>query len=415
MDSSFGYRATLDSGRELSGTLNAPDQAAALSALNALQLKVLELWPAGAPTRTRPLGAEDFKSFNQQLSLLIKSGLPLETGFQLLSADAPRGRRSSVLSAISADLQAGLTLPQAVEKHRTEFPPDYALLLDAGIRTSNLSQVLVNLGNHLDLRQKLRESIFRAVAYPLCVIAAMLAVLMFMGLKVFPYYQSFIRNWMTPSRQHVLYGSYDIYKFRMPLITQVILYCGARTPIFAALIVAIVVLVLGFWLIFRKRSAMLYVQDWAALHVPVLGPTLRAGFVARWCDALRVGVVSGMDLPQAVELANSVTGSPSLTADGVRINEALSRGLPLNQAAPGRMLPGSVAATIQSGIAGNNLPETLTVLSEAYTREAQTRMSIAPAVVTPVSLLLIGVVVFLIIYSMEQPFAYLLRGLAGPG
>ncbi|MGC9261697.1 MAG: type II secretion system F family protein, partial [Phycisphaerae bacterium] len=128
-----------------------------------------------------------------------------------------------------------------------------------------------------------------------------------------------------------------------------------------------------------------------------------------------VGVVSGLDLPQVVELANSVTGSPALTADGVQMNQAMSRGLPLNQASPGRMLPTSVAATIQSGIAGNNLPETLTVLSEGYTREAQTRMSIAPAVVTPVSLLVIGVVVFLIIYAMALPFVQLLQGVGSPG
>ena len=412
MDGSFGYRATLDSGRELSGTLNAPDQAAAMTVLTSLQLKVLELWPAGAPARTRPLGAEDFKSFNQQLALLIKSGLPLETGLQLLSADAPRGRRPNALAHISADLQAGLTLPQAVEKHRTEFPPDYALLLDAGIRTSNLSQVLVNLGNHLDLRQKFRDSLFRALAYPVCVIAALLAVMMFMGLKVFPYFQSFIRDWMTPSREHIFYGMYSLH---MPLITRVVLYCGARAPIFVALIAVIVALMLGFWLIFRKRPAMLYVQDWIALHIPVLGPTLRAGFVARWCDALRIGVVSGLDLPQAIELANSVTGSPALTADGVQMNQAMSRGLPLHQISPGRMLPASVAATIQSGIAGNNLPETLTVLSEGYTREAQARISIAPAVVTPVSLLLIGVVLFLVIYAMALPFFHLLQTLTATG
>ncbi len=408
MDGSFGYRAQLDSGRELSGTLNAPDQAAALSALNALQLKVLELWPAGAPTRTRPLGADDFKSFNQQLALLIKSGLPLETGLQLLSADAPRGRRSSVLSAISADLQAGLTLPQAVEKHRGEFPPDYALLLDAGIRTSNLSQVLINLGNHLDLRQKFRDSLFRALAYPICVIAAMLAVLMFMGLKIFPYYQNFIHQWMTTSREQLFYSGRTPHTL---LITKILLYCGVHAPAVAAVIVALVVLMLGFWLMFRKRPAMLYVQDWAALHIPVLGPTLRAGFVARWCDALRIGVVSGLDLPQAVELANAVTGSPALAADGAQMNQAMSRGLPLNQITPGQMLPASVAATIQSGIAGNNLPETLTVLSEGYTREAKTRMAIAPAIVTPVVLLFIGVIVFMLIYAMAQPFVQLLNGL----
>ena len=412
MDGSFGYRAQLDSGRELSGTLNAPDQAAALSALNALQLKVLELWPAGAPTRTRPLGAEDFKSFNQQLALLIKSGLPLETGLQVLAADAPRGRRVSVLSHISEDLQSGLTLPQAVEKHRGEFPPDYARLLDAGIRTNNLSDVLVNLGNHLDLRQKLNESLFRALAYPVCVIAALLAVMAFLGLKVFPYFQQFIRQWMITSRLHLFYGSKTPHT---PLLTTILLTCGAHAPVFVAVIVAFAVLAIGFWLMFRKRPVMLFVEDWIALHVPVLGPMLRAGFIARWCDALRIGVASGLDLPQAVELANSVTGSPALAADGTQMNEAMSRGLPLNQAPSGKMLPSSVAATIQSGIAGNNLPETLTVLSEGYTREAQTRMAIAPAIVTPVVLLFIGVMVFLVIYAIALPFVQLLQGVGGPG
>ena len=412
MDVSFGYRAQLASGRELSGTLNAADQAAAMSALEALELKVLELWPAGAPTRTRPLGAEDFKSFNQQLALLIKSGLPLETGLQLLAIDNPRGRRVNVLSHISADLQAGLTLPQAVEKHRSDFPPDYARLLDAGIRTNNLAEVLMNLGNHLDLRQKLNESLFRALAYPVCVIAALLAVLACMGLKVFPYFQSFVRQWMNSSREHLFYG---LEAPPTPLLTKIILAGGAHAPVCVAGVAAAAVLAIAFWLIFRKRPAMLYVEDWMALYIPLLGPMLRAGFIARWCDALRIGVVSGLDLPQAIELANSVTGSPALAADGGHMQAALSRGLPLNSTSPGRMLPATVAATIQSGIAANNLPETLTVLSEGYTREAQTRMAIAPAVVTPVVLLFIGVMVFLVIYAVASPFIQLLRSLTGPG
>ncbi len=412
MAGSFGYRAQLASGGELTGTLNAADQAAAKSALESLDLKVLELWPAGASTRTRPLGADDFKSFNQQLALLIKSGLPLETGLQLLATDAPYERRVSVLSHISADLQAGLTLPQAVEKHRNEFPPDYARLLDAGIRTNNLAEVLLNLGNHLDLRQKLNESLFRALAYPICVIAALLAVLAFMGLKVFPYFHSFIRQWMTNSRLHLFYGPKTPHT---PLLTKILLACGTHAAAFVAIVVVTAVLAIAFWLIFRKRPAMLYVEDWLALHIPMLGPMLRVGFIARWCDALRIGVVSGLDLPQAIDLANSVTTSPALTADGAQMQVAISRGLPLNQTAPGRMLPTSVAMTIQSGIAANNLPETLSVLSEGYTREAQIRMAIAPAVVTPVVLLFIGVMVFLVIYAVALPFVQLLQGVGGPG
>jgi len=408
MDGSFGYRAQLASGRELSGTLNAPDQATAMSALESLQLKVLELWPAGAPTRTRPLGAEDFKSFNQQLALLIKSGLPLETGLQLLAVDAPRGRRVSVLSHISADLQAGLTLPQAVEKHRNEFPADYALLLDAGIRTNNLSDVLVNLGNHLDLRQKLNEALVSALAYPACLVVALLGVLTFMGLEIFPRYQRFAAQWMS-SQRHVF--GFNPEQQGLPVSTQAVIFCGVHTPFIAITLAAIVVLILMLWSMLRHRPAGLNIRDWLARRLPLIGPAVRAGLVARWCDGLRIGVASGMDLPEAVQLASAITSSPAIGMDARRIAEAISRGMPVTSAVPGRMLPATVAATIQSGIAANNLPDTLATLAESYRRQAESRFAILPAVIAPVVLVIIGIMTFGVVYGMATPLFDLFRSI----
>ncbi len=408
MDGSFGYRAQLASGRELSGTLNAADQAAAISALEALQLKVLELWPAGAPTRTRPLGAEDFKSFNQQLALLIKSGLPLETGLQLLAADAPRGRRVSVLSHISADLQAGLTLPQAVEKHRHEFPPDYARLLDAGIRTNNLSDVLVNLGNHLDLRGKLNEALVSALAYPACLVVALLGVLTFMGLEIFPRYQRFAAQWMS-SQRHVF--GFNPQQQGLPVLTRAVIFCGVHTPFIAITLAAIVVLMLALWPMLRHRPAGLNIRDWLARRLPLIGPAVRAGLVARWCDGLKIGVASGMDLPEAIKLAGAITSSPAIGMDARRIAEAVSRGVPVTSAVPGRMLPATVAATIQSGIAAHNLPDTLATLAESYRRQAESRLAILPAVIAPVVLVIIGIVMFGVIYGMATPLFDLFRSI----
>ncbi len=408
MDLSFGYRAQLASGRELSGTLNATDQAAAMSALEALQLKVLDIWPAGGPTRTRPLGAEDFKSFNQQLALLVKSGLPLETGLQLLAAEAPRGRRVSVLSHISADLQAGMTLPQAVEKHRSEFPPDYARLLDAGIRTNNLSDVLVNLGNHLDLRQKLNEALMGALAYPACLVIALLGVLTFMGLEVFPRYQRYASQWMTNQRH--IFG-FNASTHSLPFLTRAVLFCGVHTPLISVILAATALAALLLWPILRNRPAGLHLRDWAAQHLPLIGPALRAGLTARWCDGLKIGIISGLDIPESIALASSITASPAISEDGREMGETISRGAPISAFRPGRMLPATLGVSVHSGIAANNLPDTLATICESYRRQAEVRLALIPAVVAPVALVVVGIMVFMVVYGMATPLFDLFRSI----
>lgn len=189
-ENEFSYTGTLPTGMVINGTLAAMDRAAAVAILEKLHVKIGEINAVPvrpAPSRSvRPLGAEDFKTFNQQLALLVQSGMSVEYGLRLLSADLRRGRLAKTIAAISAELDSGITLPEAVERHRSEFPADYAKLLDAGIHSNNLSAVLLNLESHLELTQKLGDSLRRALYYPTFVALALLAVLSFLDFYVLP-------------------------------------------------------------------------------------------------------------------------------------------------------------------------------------------------------------------------------------
>jgi hypothetical protein len=35
--------------------------------------------------------------------------------------------------------------------------------------------------------------------------------------------------------------------------------------------------------------------------MPLVGPVLKRNLIARWCDAVRLGVEAGLDLPRAIE------------------------------------------------------------------------------------------------------------------
>ncbi|HMD53215.1 MAG TPA: type II secretion system F family protein [Phycisphaerae bacterium] len=409
---SFGYRAQLDTGREFAGTLNAVDVSAATALLESLKLKVLGIWPSGAAVRSKPLGPADFKSFNQQLALLVKAGLPIEDGLKLLVADMHRGRLASAIAQISQELDAGATLPQAIEKHRGKFPADYALLVDAGIRSGNLSDVLMNLSEHLYLKQKISDALFRALTYPFFVFLGVLFVLGFLGLVVFPRYQQMISD-LKGSKSFVMqndqYGYWHSQSVPLPLPTRILLEAGYFAPQILTAIGIIMALIFLFWVFCRNRPVMLHLRDWAALHVPFLGPALRNAIIACWCDGLKIAVAGGLDLPAAVELAGSITGSPAAIEDGKKISAAITRGANLDQTPHGKMIPATVTATLQNAIQANNLSDSLGVLSESFGRASQSRAAMIPAILTPVFLIVMGGAIFFVIYAMVLPFLHLMQ------
>jgi general secretion pathway protein F len=407
-DRTFGYRATLESGQELVGTLNATDESAARQALENLKLTVLQIWPAGAAQHAAPLGPDDFRSFNQQLAMLVKAGLPLEAGLDLLATESGSRKQNKSLAAINADLKGGMSLADAVARHGRSFPPDYAMLLEAGVKSNNLSQVLTSLGEHLDMRQKLRESLFQAIGYPAFVLAAMIGVGAFMGWYVYPLFQRFATSY---SRSGSLVGSTALKHEPWP--TALLLLLGRNTNLILGGITVVIAAGIVVWLVVRKRPIGLTLRDWAAENLPILGPAVRAGLIARWCNGLRLGVTSGMDLPAAIELAGAVTGSPMIIACGSNMNFAIARGLPIDKAVAESALPPTIGVAIQAGIAGNNLPETLAVLSDGYSKEARTRIAALPAILTPILLILLSLIVVLVFFGLTGPFIRLLSSLTG--
>lgn len=401
---SFGYRAQVDGGGEIVGAINAADEAAARQTLESLKLQVRELWPTGKALKTRPLNADDFRAFNQQLAVLVKAGLPLETGLDLLASERRDRRRSKVINAINDDLKSGTSLADAVAKRGRDFPPDYAMLLEAGVKTNNLSQVLINLGSHLEMRQKLRDSLFKAFGYPAFVLAAMIAVGAFMGWYIFPLYHRFIAPPMHNS-SIMWHGPLR----RLPWPTALLLFQGRNTTPILIVVFAAIIAGIAIWFLLRRRPIGLTLRDWVAEHMPIFGPAVRASLIARWCDGLRMGVISGMDLPQSIELAGAVAGSPLIAACGSTMNWAISRGVPIDKAIAETALPPTIGVAIQTGITCNNLPETLNVLSEGYRKEAHIRIASLPAIITPVLLVVLSLIVILVYYGLLAPFISLLN------
>ena len=393
----FAYRAQSVDGQPLSGTIDAESADHARERLESLRLRVLDLQPAAASPAVRPLRGEDFLTFNQQLAHLTAAGLPLEHGLRLIAQDMRRGRVANTIRQIADELEKGVPLGQAFEKHSSQFPPAYGRLINAGVQTNNLSGMLLNLGEHLRTLSQLRAALWRALAYPLVVFVALCCVVAFLGGWVFPQFADVYRIWGT----------------QLPWATQFLLDHGkAIAGLFLAL-AGLVVAALILARVLRMTGRQGWLRDAVGLRLPLVGPVIGRSLVSRWCDAVRLGVIGGMDLPRAMLTAADAVGSERLRRDAERMAAKLEAGQAITAGESFDVLPATVPAAIDLSGAHGGLPQTLGTLSQMYQQQAQTRVGLIPAVLTPLLLTLLTGVIGFIILAMFLPFVNLLGALTG--
>jgi type IV pilus assembly protein PilC len=394
---SFAYEGQTSEGEPLSGTIDAPDVDSATRLLQGLRVRVLRLDAVRRPARPAALRGEDFVAFNQQLAQLTEAGLPIEHGLRLIAQDMRSGRLATTIREVASELERGTPLPEAFERHKGRFPPLYGRLVEAGIRSGNLPGLLLSLGRHLELVARMRGMIWRAAAYPLMVLAGLGVVVVFLSIAVIPQFRLIFQD----------------FGVTLPKLTQFILTTPDWLPQTA---IAIVVAIVGLIVLSQVLRTMGWgraVVDAAVLPVPLIGPVLKRNLIARWCDAMKVAVEAGLDLPAAIALAGDAVGSPALRRDGQTLVDALHRGQPLDAIDRRHaLLPATVVAAIELGAAHHDLPRTLETLSRMYQQQAELRVNLLPAILTPLLIVLIAVVVGLVVLALFAPFIALLQAIS---
>lgn len=394
----FAFEAQTDDGQRMTGSLEAISAEAAVERLRAMRLRVVEVHAAKVVVAVgKPLGGNDFAAFNQQLAQLTGAGLPVEKGLRLLAAETRRGGQSRLIEELAAELESGTPLDQALEKFAGKFPPLYSRLVKAGIKSGNLSAVLLSLGRHVELVHRLRAVLWRTVSYPLVVLVAIGFLLVFLGMVVLPEFEQIFADFHT----------------RLPGITEALLAVGRAAPVLLGVMLLAVVGGPIMWGVLQRLGYGSAIVERFIIPMPLVGPVLRSNIIARWCDAARIGVEAGLDLPASMELANDATGSARLSADGAALSQALAAGKPLT-AANTKLLPPTVPAAMQLASANQDLGTTLRSLSDLYERQAELRMNAIPGILTPLLLLLISVIIGFVILGLMWPLLRMIDGLMQP-
>lgn len=392
----FSYRADSAGSQQVSGTIDAINHDDAMRKLSAMGLKVLDIAPMRQPPKPGALRGDDFMMFNQQLAQLTQAGLPVEQGLRLIADDMRTGGQREAIRRVADDLDRGSPMGEAFEKYASSFPPLYGKMIDAGVRSNNLPAILLNMGRHLEMIGRLRTILWRILIYPYIVLLAMVAVMFYLGSIVIPGFSAM----------------YDDFGLRLGSLTVLVFAVARHINVIAWVVLSVLVGVpIAVRLLLLSRSGKFAIEP-ILLKLPLFGRALRADLLARWCDALQIGIEAKLDLPAAIDLANDAAGSPTIATDGRAIRNAVIAGQPLSEAKL-KAMPGAIPAALQSGINRNDLSSTITLLSNIYQTHAEARLATIPSVLGPFIMLFIGILFTLLVLAVFMPLNSMLRGMTG--
>ena len=392
----FAYTARTQAGELQTGSVEAVNREAALNILTGHQLFILTLESLerrrfadtmfGFFNRVRLV---DLVVFTRQFATLLEAKIPLSDALKTLARQTRNVILKEAVGELSADIDAGLTLSQALEKHGKIFSEFFVNMVRSAEVTGRMEEVMTFLADYLEKEAVLLSKVRNALIYPVIVVALFIIVAGLMLTTVIPQVKPI----------------FEEAGVQLPFFTKILLLSGDfLLNWWWALIMAVAVL---FFLVldYLETEEGKAVFDQFRVEVPAVGNLFRKLYVARFAEALSVLLKGGVPVAQAIEIAGHTIGNYVYqdllheAAEGVRRGELLSQIFEKSQV----YFPPLVAQMIAIGETTGRLDDMLSRISRFYSREVDNIVGNLVELIQPALMVSIGVLVGLLFASILLP------------
>src|SRR5215510_6427034 len=195
----FAFSGRTRGGQPVAGERIADSADAATLALRREQIMVTRIIPA-KPKAEEKKGKEGVLSkkvksknlavFTRQFSVMIDAGLPLVQCLDILGTQEDDKNFSKVILQTRADVEAGMSLADAMRKHPKSFDPLFTNMIAAGEAGGILDTILKRLATYIEKNVKLKGQVKSAMIYPIAVLSIAAIVVAVILWKVIPTFAS---------------------------------------------------------------------------------------------------------------------------------------------------------------------------------------------------------------------------------
>ena len=335
----------------------------------------------------KKLNLEKFLIFNQQFVTLIRAGLPILKGLDLLAERLTDPKLGPYVKAVRDEVRNGTLLSEAFRQQGI-FPKIYVTSVMAGEKSGSLTEVLDRYIVYQKLSLAVRKKVISSLVYPCLLIVLVIALMIFMVTYVVP-------NFAT------LYTSMSA---TLPPMTQLLITIGfaARSYIvYVAVALAIGIVALRWWL---RREGSRSTVDRIKMKLPTFGEIWLKYQVAQLARILSTLLTGGIPLVQAMETASDSLGTPLLRNAVETAGKSVREGQPLSGSLKAsKLFPPLAIDMIEVGESTGALPQMLNSVAEFFEEDVNTRMQVALSLIEPVIMIIMGAFVAFVLISLYLP------------
>jgi type IV pilus assembly protein PilC len=335
----------------------------------------------------KKLQLEKFLIFNQQFVTLIRAGLPILKGLDLLAERLTDPKLGPYIKAVRDEVRNGTLLSEAFRAQGI-FPKMYVTSVMAGEKSGSLTEVLDRYIGYQRIALAVRKKVMVSLMYPCVLIVLVILLMVFLVTYVVPTFA----------------GLYNSMNAKLPVMTQYLIAIGttARSYILGGIAVLIAgIFVFRWW---ARKDAARQTIDRMKMNSPVFGEIWLKYQVAQLARILSTLLTGGIPLVQAMETAADSLGTPLLKRAVEGAGKMVREGQPLSGSLnASKIFPPLVIDMIEVGESTGALPAMLNSVAEFFEEDVATRMQATLSLIEPVIMLIMGAFVAFVLISLYLP------------
>ncbi len=393
----YKYQALDASGNTTSGTLRASTEQEAYRKINASGLTPVSLdvvRGASAGFSLQRISKQDIVNFTRELAVLVEARIPLDRGLLSIAEHETNRPLAAMIREVATQIESGVPITHALAKYEDVFGDVYISTMRAAEKSGNLQAVTQHLAEMLEKQMETRQQVVRAMTYPvivLCMIAAALSVII---------------GFVVPKFARTFSASGG----KLPLATRVVQGLGENVNqywwAYAGVAASAIV---GWILAWRHPKGRLVLENFLT-RVPYIGRVLVAHTAARFARVMGIGLASGLDVIDSMQVAGQATGRPVFAQDCSNMTMRLRSGERLADVlAVTRYLPPFARRMIGAGKDSKEVSRACDIVARHYDREAGNLTKNINTIVEPIMTVGLAVIVLVVALAVFLPMWQMAR------
>ena len=390
----FQYRVITPEGKEKKGTMEGKSIEQVTGVLKAQKNVILSVSEASLMSRDinfslgGRVSARDYSIFCRQFVSIISAGVSIINALEMMRDQTENRTLKKALGEVYEDVSKGESMAGAMKKHSKVFPSMLCNMVEAGEASGSMEVAFERMAVQFEKENKLKQSVKKAMIYPIVLLVVMVGVLFLMMIWVIP-------NFM---------GMFAELDTELPPITQAVVNMSDFVIAKWWLILLVVAAAIAFFKAYAASPSGKFVLGGIALKIPVFGKLQTKSECARLGRTLCTLLGAGVPMMDAIEITGRSMENVHYKKAMMDAKDQVMRGMELSRPLKTcGLFPPMVVHMVSIGEETGNIETMLENVANYYEDDVQVATEQVMALMEPMIIVVMAIVVGVLIMAIMQP------------